>query len=158
MLRELQNIVSTPANGMFKASEAMVTGMGVVKTNATKTVALPDAETANVVVLVKKDERCANGVYASLNGELPDYDENLTNVKANEFVKFKTYHAGEIIATDQYIATGLTDGVRVTVNTEGKWVKGATTVASNFVYTGTISDCGHTLARIEVVADFAKNA
>ena len=158
MLRELQNIVGTPANGMFKAEVAMVTGMGVVPNETTKKVGLPTAETAEVVV-VNKDRRYAKGVYASLNSDMPDYDTHFTNIEANDPVKFKTYLAGEVIATDQFVATGLAVGSAMSVGTDGKWKKAtASTVPSRFVYTGTITDCGKTLARIKVVSTPVTNA
>lgn len=156
MFRDFQNFNEKPANSMYKASEEMITGMGAVVTDSTKELSLPDAETADVVIVDK--ERIANtGVYAVFNSQLPDYDSNFTNIAKDEMVKFHVPVAGEVFGTDQYVETGLVDGVRMAVNTSGKWVK-ATTAESNFVYTGTRNDAGHTLARIKVVSNFAKNA
>ena len=156
MLRELQQIVSTPANAMFSAGEALVTGMGVVKTEATKTVSTPTAETVADVVLVNK-ERIPQGMYAAFT-DLSDYHDQFCKIESGEMVKFKSYHAGDRFATDQFVATGLAVGVALSVNTDGKWAKAANTLASKYIYKGTMDDCGHTLAIIEVTDTPIKNA
>lgn len=156
MLRELQTIISTPANTMFSAGADLVTGMGVVKNESAKTVGVPSAETATGIYVVDK-ERVAQGVYSSVT-DLPDSHDQFVKIKTGEMVKIKAYLAGERFATDQFVSTGLTVDNYVSVGTAGKWIKATSTVPSNFVYKGTVTDNGATLAIVEVVAIAGKNA
>lgn len=149
MLREFQTILNKPVNGMYKASEAMVTGMGVVKDEANTEVGFPESATASDIFVVDK-EKVATGYKAGL--ELSDYDEAYTNVTEGELVKLKKYHEGESFGTDQY-KEGLTEGDAVAVGTDGKWVKA--TMASRYIFKKEYDDNGHTLAKIEV-SDTAK--
>ena len=157
MLRDFQNTLNKPVDSMYKAEVAMNTGMGVVKDYANKTVGFPEAETADGIYLVNK-ERVPVGTDTA-RGDMSDYDKAFTEVKAGEFIKLQSYdNQNEAFGTDQYLATDLDSGVRVAVGTDGKWKKATATVASRFVFTNTYSDAGHTLARIEVVNEAAKNA
>lgn len=156
MLREIQTILNKNIDSQYKAGEAMVTGMGVIKDYADKEVGLPAAETADGVFLVTK-ERIAKGSKAGM--ELSDYDDEYTLVEKDEFVKLPTYLAGEVFGTDQYVSTGLEVGDVVSVGTDGKWKKAtATTVQSKYVFTGEVIDGTTTLARIEVTDTPRANA
>ncbi len=154
MLRELQVTKDKPANSMYKAGEEkIVTGMAVVKNETNKTFEFAAADTASDLFFVDK-ERIPTGANAARTN-ISDYDEDFVTLKENEFGKLIAYYAGERIATDQYVETGLTDGVRVAVGTDGKIKKA--TVASRYIFKGFMDDAGHKLAIIEISDTAAAN-
>lgn len=157
MLRELQTTLNKPANAMHKATAKVVTGMGVVKKDSDLTFALPTAESAADIFWVDK-ERIATTGLNQVRQNVSDYDEDFTNVAVGEYAKLIAYYVGERFATDQYVETGLADGVRVAVGTDGKVVKAANTTTSKYVFKGFQNDAGHKLAIIEVSDTPAKNA
>jgi hypothetical protein len=138
MLRELQTVMNKNVDAQYKADEAMVTGMGVVKDYTNKTADFPAAETAEGIFFVNK-ERIPVGEDTG-KGDLSDYHTGFVNVSADEFVKLITPVVGEVYGTDQFVAAGLTVGNAMTVGTNGKWIKGTAGKASRFIYTGTVSD------------------
>lgn len=155
MIRELQVTLNKPANAMHKAAVAVVTGMGVVKKDTDLTFSLPTAETAADIFWVDKARIATTGLN-QIRANVSDYDEDFTNVAVDEYAKLIAYYVGERFATDQYVETGLDDGVRVAVNTEGKVVKAA--AASRYVCKGFHDDAGHKLVIIEVSDTPAANA
>jgi hypothetical protein len=87
-------------------------------------------------------------------GEISEYDVRIDKISAGDFVQLEKPMSGERYATDQFVATGLEDGGYVTVSiaadeTLGKII--ASETATEFVYNGTITENGHTLAIIEVL-------
>ena len=157
MLRELQVTKDKPANSMYKSGEEkIVTGMAVVKNEANKTFEFASAETAADLFFVDK-ERVPSGINAA-RGDMSDYDEDFTALKENEFGKLIAYYVGERFAVDQYVESGLVEGVRVSVGTDGKLIKATGTVESKYVFKGFYDDNGHKLAIIEVSDTPAKNA
>ncbi len=154
MIRELQVTMNKPANAMYKAGEEkIITGMAVVKNETNKTFEFASAETAADVFFVDK-ERVPSG-YNAAGGDMSDYDEDFVTLKENEFGKLIAYYVGEKFAVDQYVETGLVEGVRVSAGTDGKLAKA--TVASKYVFKGFIDDNGHKLAVIEVSDTTASN-
>lgn len=151
MLRELQVTMGKPADATFKsaAEDDVITGMGVVKDETTRTFALPTAETAADIYLVDK-ERIPKGINAA-RLDISDYDEEFVTVEKDEFAKLIAYYPGERIATDQYSGelTDFTVDDRLAVGTDGKWVKAAS-AASKYVYKGEYDDAGHALMLIEI--------
>ena len=145
MLRELQTVLNKNTDAQYKADGDLVTGMGVVKDYATKTVSAPATETVDGVFFVNK-ERIAKGANTAFT-DLSDYFEDFVNIEDGEPVKLITPLTGEAYGTDQFVATGLEEGVGVSV-TGGKW--GKATIATPFIYTGDYSDAGKALVRIEV--------
>ena len=157
MLRELQVTKDKPANSMYKSGEEkIVTGMAVVKNEANKTFEFASAETAADLFFVDK-ERVPSGINAA-RGDMSDYDGDFTTLKENEFGKLIAYYVGERFAVDQYVESGLVEGVRVSVDTDGKLIKATGTVESKYVFKGFYDDNGHKLAIIEVSDTPAKNA
>ena len=147
MLRELQVIKDKPAIASYKAGETTIsTGMAVVKNETDKTFEFASAETAADLYFVDK-ERIPTGINAA-RGDISDYDADFTTLKENDFGKLIAYLPGERFATDQYIESGLTAGVRVSVDTDGKLKK--STIASKYVFKGFYDDNGHKLAIVEV--------
>lgn len=147
MLRELQVIKDKPAIASYKAGETTIsTGMAVVKNETDKTFEFASAETAADLYFVDK-ERIPTGVNAA-RGDISDYDADFTTISENEFGKLIAYLPGERFATDQYVESGLTAGVRVSVGTDGKLKK--STIASKYVFKGFYDDNGHKLAIVEV--------
>ncbi len=155
MLRDLQIKLNKPVYTMYKAAADMKTGMGVVIDYVNKTVKFPTAETAENIFIVDK-ERIPTGVNAS-RGDMSDYEEEFVTVKAGDFVKIPMPEGGERRATDQFAPTGLTEGVAMAVNTNGKWVKAGSGVKSNFVFAGFFNDNGHELAIIDVINNQVAN-
>jgi hypothetical protein len=155
MLRELQVHLNKAINSMYKADGALKTGMGVVADHANKTVGLPDAETAEGIVLVNKERipTGANTGYANIS----DWDTNFVDIATGEFVKQIPMENGERYGVDQY-ADGLLINDRLSIGTDGKWKKAGAGINSRFVYAGTQDDAGHTLAIVEVTADVKANA
>lgn len=157
MLRELQVTKDKPANSMYKSGEEkIVTGMAVIKNESNKTFEFASAETAADLFFVDK-ERVPSGINAA-RGDMSDYDEDFTTLKENEFGKLIAYYVGERFAVDQYVESGLVEGVRVSVGTDGKLIKATGTVESKYVFKGFYDDNGHKLAIIEVSDTPAKNA
>lgn len=157
MLRELQVTKDKPANSMYKSGEEkIVTGMAVIKNESNKTFEFASAETAADLFFVDK-ERVPSGINAA-RGDMSDYDEDFTALKENEFGKLIAYYVGERFAVDQYVESGLVEGVRVSVGTDGKLIKATGTVESKYVFKGFYDDNGHKLAIIEVSDTPAKNA
>lgn len=151
MLRELQVTKDKPANAMYKSGEddVVITGMGVVKKEATGTFEFPASATAADIFLVDK-ERIATGYKAGIEN-LSDYDEEFVEVKPGEFAKLIAYYVGERFATDQ--VTGLdalvADTDRLAVGADGKWAKA--TAASKYIFKGIYKDADkHDCALIEV--------
>lgn len=159
MIRDMRRNGAQPKDTMHKAEVAMVTGMGVVIKDAT-TVALPSAETASNVYVVTK-ERIPTGINDARQ-DMSDYDEDFVNVKAGEFIGLERYTDGEKFATDQFKAEdfgeGAVAGFAVSVGSDGKWVKAASTVNSKYVFDGFHNDNGHKLVMIRVEADTIKNS
>lgn len=157
MIRELQVTKDKPANSMYKSGEEkIVTGMAVVKNEANKTFEFASAETASDLFFVDK-ERVPSGINAA-RGDMSDYDEDFTTLKENEFGKLIAYYVGERFAVDQYVESGLEEGVRVSAGTDGKLIKATGTVDSKYVFKGFYDDNGHKLALIEVSDTPAKNS
>lgn len=157
MLRELQVTKDKPANSMYKSGEEkIVTGMAVIKNESNKTFEFASAETAADLFFADK-ERVPSGINAA-RGEMSDHDEDFTTIKENEFGKLIAYYVGERFAVDQYVESGLVEGVRVSVGTDGKLIKATGTVESKYVFKGFYDDNGHKLAIIEVSDTPAKNA
>ncbi|MSS38944.1 hypothetical protein FYJ37_00910 [[Clostridium] scindens] len=157
MLRELQVTNDKPANSMYKSGEEkIVTGMAVVKNETNKTFEFASAETAADLFFVDK-ERVPSGINAA-RGDMSDYDEDFTTLKENEFGKLIAYYVGERFAVDQYVESGLEEGVRVSANTDGKLIKATSTVTSKYVFKKFYDDNGHKLAIIEVSDTPTKNS
>lgn len=157
MLRNLQVKPNKPVDATYKAEVQMITGMGVVKDYVNHTVQFPIAETADNIYFVDK-EKNASGIYAGNEGYMSDYDEQFTTIKSNELVKIHEPESGERRAVDQYIATGLSKGVAMSVGTDGKWKKAGTDVKSRYIYDGTHTSDGHVLAVIDIVNETIANA
>lgn len=159
MLRELQVTMGKPADAAFKSAAAddVITGMGAVKDEATKTFTLPTEETVADIYLIDK-ERIPVGINAA-RLDISDYDEEFVTVEKDEYAKLIAYYPGERIATDQYSGelADFTVDDRLAVGTDGKWVK-ATSVASKYVYKGEFDDAGHALMLIEISDTPAANA
>ena len=154
MLRELQVINGKNVDAMYKTDVALVTGMAVKKNFTDKTVDMPTAATVDGFFFVNK-QRIPTGLNCA-RGDMSDYDVNFTNVEIGEFVDLVTPMIGERYATDQFIATGLVDGVALMVGVDGKFAKA--TAPSRFIYGGTFNDAGNTLAIVEVSATTVTNA
>jgi len=157
MLRNLQIKPNKPVVTTYKAEAQMVTGMGVVKDYANNTVKFPTAETADNIYIVDK-EKYATGMYAGNEGNMSDYDTQFTTIAENELVKLHEPESGERRATDQYVSTGLTAGAAMSVGTDGKWKKATAALKSRYIYAGTHTSDGHTLAIIEIVNEPIANA
>lgn len=155
MLRNLQIKPNKPVMTTYKTEVKMSTGMGVVKDYAANTVGFPDAETATNIFIVDK-ERIATGINAG-RGELSDYEPEFNTLEIGEFVKLQEPESGERRAVDQYVDTGLVEGVAMSVGTDGKWKKATAGMKSKFVYAGKHTSDGHDLAIIEIVNDAIEN-
>ena len=160
MLRDIIVNGNNHADATYKTSGAYKTGMGVTKTLSAGTVAIPAAETASDVFVLQK-ARTVSGDMAART-QFSDYEPEFNEFAEGELCVLYTYAPGEQFATDQYVAADMVTaniGKYVAVNTSGKWcVATATTVTSKYVFKGTMSDAGHTLAVIEVVDTPAANA
>lgn len=154
MLRELQTQVGKNVDAMYKADVSMETGMAVVKNYTDKTADLPAAAIVDGFYLVTK-ERVPTGLNCART-DMSDYDINFTKIEAGEPVKLIAPVIGERYAVDQFTATGLSKGNSVMVGTNGKFAKA--TVASRYIYDGTITENGHTLAIIAVEAKAVTNS
>ena len=157
MIRDIRRNGAQPKDTMHKAEVAMVTGMGVVIKDAS-TVKLPAAETASNIY-VATQERVPHGVNAART-DMSDYDEDFVNIKKGDFIGLENYTDGEKFATDQFKAEdfeSVSDGMAVSVGTDGKWKKATATVASKYVYEKDLADNGHKLIIIRVEKDAVKN-
>lgn len=156
MLRELQTIVGKPASSQYSCAEdEIITGMAVVKDQATGTFGFVEAETAADLFFVDK-ERVPSGINAART-DMSDYDEDFVTLKNGELGKLIAYHAGERFATDQFVE-GLAKGDRIAAGVDGKIKKAESTVDSKYVYVEEYVDNGHKLALIEVSDTVARNA
>lgn len=158
MIRDIRRNGAQPKDTMHKAEVAMVTGMGVVIKDAS-TVKLPTAETASNIY-VATQERQPHGINAART-DMSDYDEDFVKIKEGDFLGLENYTDGEKFATDQFKAEdfeSVSDGMAVSVGTDGKWQKAATTVASKYVYEKDFNDNGHKLIIIRVEKDAVKNS
>lgn len=155
MLRELQVTMNKPANSMYKAGEEKIfTGMAVVKNEANKTFEFAGTETATDLYWVDK-EKVPSGTNAAREN-MSDYDADFTTLHEDEFGKLITYYAGERIATDQYVETGLVIGDRVSAGVDGKIIKA--TIPSRYIFKGFFDDNGNKLAIVEVSDTATSNA
>lgn len=132
---------------MYKAGAKMATGMGVVKNRISKTVDIPADGTVAGFYFVTK-ERVPKGINSALE-EMSDYHDDFNQIELNEMVKLIIPEVGERYATDQYVATGLTQGDGLMIK-GGKFVKA--TGESKLVYDGIYDDAGHKLAIVEITA------
>ena len=95
------------------------------------------------------------GIYSSLTN-FDDYDEMVTAIKANQFVKLVPLYVGEQYGTDQYASGIAIDGNKgkvLKVGTDGKW--DVATDASRYELHDIMDDNGHKLIVIRVL-DVAK--
>ena len=95
------------------------------------------------------------GIYSSLTN-FDDYDEMVTAIKANQFVKLVPMYVGEQYGTDQYASGIAVDGNKgkvLKVGTDGKW--DVATGASRYELHDVMDDNGHKLIVIRVL-DVAK--
>ena len=153
MLRELQTNLLKTTDAMYKADVAMVTGAAVIKNFVDKTADVPAAKTVDGFYFVNK-ERVPIGIN-SAKGDMSDYEDDFTKIKANEPIKLIIPEVGERYATDQYTKTGLAVGDALMI-TGGKFVKAD--VASRHIYGGEFNDAGHALAIVEITAVAKTNA
>lgn len=157
MLRELRTGTGKVVDATYKADVAMVTGMAVVKNYTDKTADMPTAATVDGFFFVNK-ERVPTGVNCA-RGDMSDYDDNFVKIALGDPVKLIAPVVGERYATDQFTDTDLVVGDALMVGTNGKFARATnTTVSSRFIYTGTVTDNGHTLAVVEVTAVAKANA
>ena len=147
MLKRLQNVHGKNIDVMNTAEVAMVRGMGVVKNRDTKQAELPAAATSEGIFFLDADKQLAgiNSVY----GEVSEYNELLDNIAAGEGVQLEKGLLGERFATDQVTGTPALDDY-LEVGTDGLWVTAV--AATPYQCGGTVTDNGHTLYIIEVVA------
>lgn len=149
MLRELRTNCAAAPQADLKANVAMVTGMGVVKDEATGTLKLPASATAENIYVVQKAP-VATGIYAGQTN-FSDYFEQFVNVEKGELAVAYYFLPDDVFATDQY-ATAIkasTPAGYVEVGTDGKWKTASG--ATRYYFTGLVNDNGHMLARIKVV-------
>lgn len=152
MIRELMvnGAKNIPAN--YAAKVDMVTGMGVQLVKGE--VVLPAAETSDDLYLVAHEFN-PEGIYSSQTN-FDDYDEMVTAIKANQFVKLVPMYVGEQYGVDQYadgIAIEGNKGKVLKVGTDGKW--DVSSEASRYELADVMDDNGHTLIVIRVM-DAAK--
>ena len=150
MLRRLQTVSGKNIDVQMKADVAMKRGM-VVQKNFTNTEAVMPASQAGLY-FVDRDVQ-PTGLMA-YEGEISDYDTRLETIAVGDFVQLEKPVVGERYATDQYVADNLVVGGYMDVSTAadatlGKLIHSAD--ASKFMYCGTMSDNGHTLAIVEIV-------
>lgn len=148
MIRELMvnGAKNIPAN--YAAKVDMVTGMGVQLVKGE--VVLPAAETTSDLYLVAHEFN-PEGIYSSLTN-FDDYDEMVTAIKANQFVKLIPMYVGEQYGVDQYasgIAIDDNKGKVLKVGTDGKW--GIASEESRYELCDIMDDNGHKLIVIRVL-------
>jgi hypothetical protein len=155
MLRNFQPSLNRPVDTMNKAEVDMKTGMGVVKDMSEKLIKLPAAEIGMGVFFLDQ-ERIPIGINA-LRTDMSDYHSDFVDVKEGSFAKLEKGLPGDRFGTDQYVATGLSVGNYLSVGTDGKWMKATEDLNSVYLYGGTFSDNGNTLAIIEVTDEVGAN-
>lgn len=152
MLREFRvNCADAPAAD-FKADVELKTGMGVIKDYATKTLKLPTEVTTANIFLVQKVPVIEGIDAARVN--YSDYENAFNTVAKGEGAVAYSYRPDSAFGTDQFDTANLTAANAnkgVAVGTDGKWTLAGDNVTSKYLFTGLYTDCGHTLARIEVV-------
>lgn len=149
MLRSLQTHPHKVADATFQTATPVVRGQLVQKDFTTKTAVTPTSQEG--LYFVNKDNYPTG--LMSLEGELSDYDERFENIKAGELVVLEVPLPGEVFGTTEFVASGLTVGDYLEVETTGanaRKLKKAS-AATKFRYGGTTTDNGHTLAVIEVI-------
>lgn len=147
MLRELQTISGKNADAMLTAGEAMVRGMGVVK-SGTEAV-LPAALTCDNIFFVTK-ETIATGLL-SVQGELSEYTADFENIAEDEPVVLVKPFVGERYAVDQFATEKPVAGDYLMVGTDGKFITAVSTNVSRFLCTGNYDDAGNACIAFEVV-------
>jgi hypothetical protein len=152
MLRILQNTIKN-VDAQFKAVEAMKRGMLVVKDLGAKTVSATatGADAAKEVYFV--DRGLVNDPILSIIGTLSDYEDVLETIKIGEFVNLVAPYIGERYATDAYTGAE-TDFVanNYLAVTDGKFIASPANAVTKFKSCGIISDNGHKLVKVEIVA------
>jgi hypothetical protein len=137
MLRVLQSINAKNADAMYVAGEAMVKGMGVVKSSDNEVI-LPNSATATDIFLVTK-EMIPTGVN-SLYGELSDYSDCFENIVEHEPVVLVKPIIGERYFTNQVDTVAVGD--YLVVGTDGKFEKAVSTTSNLKVTSVTYKDAG----------------
>lgn len=156
MLRDIIAHEQKAVPAYYKAAAELNTGMGVVINISDGTVDFPSAEAASDIYLVDK-ERIPVGDMAART-QFSDYEEEFNKIAEGDFVKLRHYDAGEEFATDAFTGA-IAAGDLVSVNTEGKWVKAATSVSSRYVCVNpSHDDSGHVLLRVLVKDTAGTNA
>jgi 6-phosphogluconate dehydrogenase (decarboxylating) len=150
MLRVLQSINAKNADAMYVAGEAMVKGMGVVKSSDNEVI-LPNTATATDIFLVTK-EMIPTGVN-TLYGELSDYSDCFENIAADEPVALITPFKGERYFTNQ--ADTVAVGDYLVAGTDGKFEKAASTTSNLKVTSVTYKDAGTHSGIVFEVTDWA---
>lgn len=150
MLRRLQVVSNKNADASFKASVASVRGRLVQKDYANGVVIVPTSQEG----LYWADKAQIPTGLMTLEGELSDYDARYETINVGEFVVLETPLSGEKYGTTEFVATGLSVGDYLEVETDaganqGKLVK--TVAATGLKYAGIIVDNGNTLAVVEVL-------
>ena len=151
MLRDIIVNGNIAVDATYKADEAMGTGYAVVKGDGVAE--FPSAETAAELFFVQKDREPV-GAYAGLTN-FSDYNDMFNTVAAGETIVLCSYPSGSEFATSAYDATTAVAGNinKVFSATTGGLMKKATasTVLSKYLFLGTITDNGHTLAKFRVL-------
>lgn len=148
MLRDIYYGINKPVPAVYKANQAMKTGVAVVVDETTGKFDYPSSAVGENLYFVDK-ERVATGYKAGLVN-LSDYDETYTTIEQDEFAKLKAYSYGDVFATD---ATGTpTAGSVVVFDNTGAIADATEGTTSVYEYVGTINDNGHTLKKIRVLA------
>lgn len=157
MLRIRRQNESKPAPAQFKNGTGGVvkTGSGVVLDLVTNEFKYPSTNTA-ANIYVADQERYLKGINAAYNDQ-SDYFEDFVEIPNGERAKLMGFGKLDKFATDQYVATGLTVGNRLMVNTSGQWVRATGTIASVYVFAGIVKDNGRDLMDIEVYDTPAAN-
>lgn len=150
MLRRLQTVSGKNIDVQMKADVAMTRGMVVQKNFANGEAIMPASQAG--LYFVDRDVQ-PTGLMA-YEGEISDYDTRLETIAIGDFVQLEKPVVGERYATDQFVADNLVVGGYMDVSTAadatlGKLIHSAD--ASKFMYAGTMSDNGHTLAIVEIV-------
>lgn len=145
MLRDSMYGMGKPVPAIYKAAQAMKTGVAVVVNETDGTFDYPSATTGVNVYFVDK-ERIATGYKAGIDN-LSDYDEVFVNVAKGEFAKLKNFVYGDIFLTD---AEGTPTAGKVVAFTSTGTIVDATT-ASVYEYVKEYNDNGHKLKMIKVL-------
>lgn len=159
MLRTIIENGGKAGKANVKVTAASKTGMGVVYDVATGKYKFPAAETAADIYFLDKSP-VATGIDAARTNT-SDYQTSFNTFAAGELAIGKVFAPGEEFATDQYDADtfiSTAKGKRVSIGTDGALDIAASTVASPYIFLGTMTDGSHTLARILVADTAAKNS